>query len=451
MTLLRAINPFRSLFARIFYGFWGMLLVMVLLIGYVLSMASGQDTEARRAEQIEEIQSLRDEVLYSLSIGDTEDVLLLLDNAPPHLRDQFRIYDETGFELLDRYEEVQTSFFRPALKETAPIFHDEVSDEFGDTYEVFVRLRPRLNLFESRHPSGVFVRILLALIVSFVGCYFLASSLTKPIRQLQWRARKITQHAVQRQNPAPLNLPDMHHGKDELGILAQDIDDMTKQLQQNVRQKQQLLQDIAHDLRGPLSRQSIALDMLRMDKPEQFEQLKSQLLHDHQQLTDLVEQTLNWFRHRADTLELSKIDLNKLCANILQDAQFEFEHLRFSLRAWKTELLYLGDENLLKSALENIVRNAGRFAKSRVRMTLVNAKRHVYITIEDNGKGVPEDELARIFEPFAQVDSARTPSKKKGAGLGLAIAQQAIHRHDGRITAENDVGLVVTIQLPHEP
>ncbi|PIE42451.1 MAG: hypothetical protein CSA47_01130 [Gammaproteobacteria bacterium] len=443
---LQSLNPRRSLLTRIFLTFWATLIFMLLVIGFVLTMAQGEAPKRHKAKQLRELQQLRAKIITDLRAGESDAVVALLNNTPAYLRDQFRVYDDLGFELLDRYDEEQSSFFRPALEIKAPIFYDKINDVFGTTYEIFVRLRPRLTIFESRHPSGIFIRLLLALLISFVGCYLLARSLTRPIHRLQRRARKVIE--VNRIGTTPVTLPDIRYGADELGQLGRDIDDMTRQLQDNINQKQQLLRDIAHDFRAPLFRQRIALDMLRSEKSAKFEVLKKQLIHDHEQLTQLAEQTLSWLRHGDDELVLEPIDLHQLCREIIQDAQFEFATVQFSLYSDKQMLFYSGDRHLLGSAVENIVRNAGKFARSQVSVTVGQDRQYVHIIVKDDGDGVPEGDLARIVEPFVQVDDARTPSAKKGAGLGLTIAKQALQRHGGKLTASNRQGLVVTIQLP---
>ncbi|PIE01213.1 MAG: hypothetical protein CSA79_00960 [Thiothrix nivea] len=442
---LQALNPRRSLLTRIFLTFWVTLVFMLLAVGFVLTMALGELPEHHKTKQLHELRQLRAQIITDLSAGEPDAVVALLNNAPAHLRDQFRVYDDLGFELLDRYDEEQSSLFRPALKEKPPIFYDKVGDTFGMTYEIFVRLRPRLTIFESSHPSGVFIRLLLAILISFVGCYLLARSLTRPIHCLQQRARKVIE--ANRTGTTPLSLPRIHYGADELGQLGRDIDDMTRQLQDNIKQKQQLLRDIAHDFRAPLFRQRIALDMLCPEQSAKFATLKRQLIHDHEQLTQLAEQTLSWLRHGDDELTFEAIDLHQLCHSIIQDAQFEFADVQFDFYSETKDAFYQGDRQLLGSAIENIVRNAGKFAHSRVSVTIKQETQYISIIVKDDGDGVPEAELTRIFEPFVQVDTARTPSAKKGAGLGLAIARQAIQRHNGTLMARNQQGLVVTIQL----
>jgi two-component system sensor histidine kinase CpxA len=110
----------------------------------------------------------------------------------------------------------------------------------------------------------------------------------------------------------------------------------------------------------------------------------------------------------------------------------------------------LGSENLLRSAVENVLRNAVRYTDERtaVEVSLVKRNGDAVIDIEDHGGGVPEDELENLFRPFYRVGEARE-RKSGGAGLGLAIAQRAVFAHKGSIRAQNTGdGLRVEIKLP---
>ena len=116
----------------------------------------------------------------------------------------------------------------------------------------------------------------------------------------------------------------------------------------------------------------------------------------------------------------------------------------------KTDAKVFGNENLLRSAVDNVLRNAVRYTKeeTKVEVSLERKNKNALITVRDFGAGVPEAELEKLFRPFYRVNTARD-RKSGGIGLGLAIAERAVHAHNGLIEAKNlESGLSVEISLP---
>ena len=142
--------------------------------------------------------------------------------------------------------------------------------------------------------------------------------------------------------------------------------------------------------------------------------------------------------------------LSSLCDALLADCQFEAEQMGKTLLASEVPDRSLTcHPQLLMSALENIVRNAIYYGKQQVRVTLTDKVNSLLIRVEDDGDGVPEEELNSIFRPFYRVSTARD-RHSGGAGLGLAIAENAIRQHNGTITAARSElgGLLVEVILP---
>lgn len=108
-----------------------------------------------------------------------------------------------------------------------------------------------------------------------------------------------------------------------------------------------------------------------------------------------------------------------------------------------------GNPELLQSAVENIVRNALKYTKSKIKLSIFVQEETLKIRIDDNGSGVPPDEFEKIFQPFYRVDETRTRSTG-GTGLGLTIVLNIIKEHQGKVWAEESElgGLAVTIELP---
>src|SRR5690606_6818271 len=141
-----------------------------------------------------------------------------------------------------------------------------------------------------------------------------------------------------------------------------------------------------------------------------------------------------------------------LVEEIVRDADFEAQGANKRVELERTAaVVLLGDEELLRRAIENVVRNAVRFTPEGTAVTLDVEERggSVRVRVRDRGPGVPEDALRDVFVPLSRVERERE-RKTGGAGLGLAIADRAVKLHGGTIEAENaaDGGLVVTIRLP---
>jgi len=158
----------------------------------------------------------------------------------------------------------------------------------------------------------------------------------------------------------------------------------------------------------------------------------------------------------ADVLAKVKVDLGALLQEITDDADFEARDRDCSVRVIRFEPSFtVGELELIRSAIENVVRNAVRYTSSgtQVEVSLtsepVNGHRYAVVRVRDHGKGVPDAAIAEIFRPFYRVEDARD-RKSGGTGLGLAIAARAVRLHDGTISAENapDGGLIVEIRLP---
>jgi two-component system sensor histidine kinase CpxA len=147
-------------------------------------------------------------------------------------------------------------------------------------------------------------------------------------------------------------------------------------------------------------------------------------------------------------VEFQKVDFRDLVAKVVEDARFESSSRSVTIEDDLLEACSLfGDPQLLHSIIDNVLRNALRFSPENgvLKVEMTQSKKDVCVRIIDQGPGVPEDKLARLFDPFYRLDQTNT-----GAGLGLNIALQAVQLHNGRIEALNNQhgGLTVEISLP---
>jgi len=220
-----------------------------------------------------------------------------------------------------------------------------------------------------------------------------------------------------------------------------------------VSNQQRLFRDISHELRTPLARQQIALELLARKLPDTEHQSLHRIDREIGRMNQLIDQVLTLLRleqnEQSPTIEA--YDLSKLLRKLTQDAQFEAQSKdQVDLRQPK-QVSILGQQELVARAVENILRNALRYTPidGRVYLQVDEQKDSVMIRIEDEGEGVPEECLSRLFEPFYRVEASRN-QQSGGYGIGMAIAEQAIRAQGGNINASNRKvgGLCVEISLP---
>ena len=246
------------------------------------------------------------------------------------------------------------------------------------------------------------------------------------------------------------------HYRDEIADLSNNFDRMAEKLEKTVKLKERLLQDISHELRSPLARLQIAIELGRKKSGDVAESEFLRMEEECIRLNSLIGEILEYARLDKSVYQLQRTLTNipHLLQHIIDDANFEFakKQPRVTLSAAAECKLYV-DERLLHRAIENILRNALRYSPSQELVSVIvlldESQQNLIIEILDHGPGIPPDQLNKIFNPFYRVDKSRE-KKTGGYGLGLAIARQAIHLHNGKIDAINQKtgGLKVQITLP---
>lgn len=329
-----------------------------------------------------------------------------------------------------------------------------VSAPDGKHYLMFIPIELRV------HPSAatrevlvrdeLFIRLGAAVAASLLFSLGLAWYLTRPVRHLQRATRALAAGSLDTRV-----LPRMGTRRDEIADLGRDFDHMATRLQALVTAQQRLLHDVSHELRSPLARLGVAVALARQ-QPDKLETALARIERESGRLDELVGELLTLSRMDAgvDMGPEEEIDLEALVREVVADANFEASEGRQVVLECAGAPQLLGREELLRRALENVVRNALRFSppNGRVSVTLARAGSEVVARICDRGPGMPDELLASVFEPFVRGSQAPTGARA-GYGLGLAIAKHAMEKHKGSILAENrpDGGLCVTLRLPAQP
>jgi len=318
----------------------------------------------------------------------------------------------------------------------------------GAVYTILFSPR-RPGLFGVLSMPGIPLAVLaLALLVSALTCGWLARHLSAPIRRMQEGARSVASGQLDLRVSAGLE-----GRRDELAVLARDFDAMADKLRATREQRTQLLRDISHELRSPLARIRLALGLARQSPADPQRQLDRMEL-EIERLDSLISQILKLARLQSAGLELARepVDLNELIEDVVADARFEAQAKNCRVEVSGTREMSLpAHRELLRSAIENVLRNAVRYSPEggRVEVDVREEPGVVNIRVRDRGPGVPPQELQRIFEPFYRVAESRDRDSG-GEGIGLAITAQVMQAHGGRATASNrdGGGLEVALWLP---
>jgi len=273
--------------------------------------------------------------------------------------------------------------------------------------------------------------------------YALAHYLTAPLRHLQG--------AVERFGRGDLSARVRSERADEFGHLSRTFDDMADAIQKLREGERRLLLDISHELRSPLARMSVALELARTS--EDRESALARIEKEAERLSSMVSELLQITRAEGDVsaLRLAPVRLDDLLRELVEDCHIEARDHPCVLRLeGDRPAIVEGDRELLRRAVENAIRNAIRYAPagSEVELSLALEDHTAAIRVRDHGPGVPAASLPHIFDAFYRVDADRNRSTG-GVGLGLAIAKRAVELHGGSIRAENvHPGLLVEIRLP---
>lgn len=454
------------LYARILLSFWAVMIAVVIgAVGLTWLVLLERADDLGRAPA-----SLGPAATRALSDGGEPGLVQWLEDAVRRHRDELHIYvvGPDGHELLGRPLPMRAQF---ALGRGAEYGRGEGPGEGPPPSPLAARLLPprplpvlvsakgveyRLVVIAHRGMLGPFEQpwarlgyFFVAILVTGIASLLLTRSISRPVRALGIAARSLAGGDLAARVAAPVS-----RRKDELGGLARDFDAMAVRLQELVDAKERLLQDVSHELRSPLARMRVALGLARQSGGDVGTQL-DRIELEAERLDALIGQVLALSRldARGDGQCRDAVDLGDLVDDIARDARFEAQArgVRVEWEPPRVPVRVEGDSALLASAIENVVRNALRYTReaSTVVVALEADSARARVVVSDEGPGVPEAELARIFAPFHRVASSRGRDSG-GDGLGLAITERVLRTHGGSARAVNRTGggLVVTLELP---
>jgi two-component system sensor histidine kinase CpxA len=391
----------------------------------------------------------------ALDRGGREGVRRFMERLPRGIRRQVFLFDERGRELLGRDRPGRERLERLLNSGRVPFEERRLEDRDGNRYRLVVLQRAPPGRLLEPGLRGLVLRLLIAGLLSALVAWLLARHLSRPLESLGRAGRRLAAGDLAARIGPPLT-----ERGDEFGVLARDLDHMAGELQSSQQANRQLLRDVGHELRSPLARLRVALELARKRDARGVVQELDRIELESERLEELVGQVLDLLRESAGAgrLRFEDLDLRELLEDLREAVSYELvSELRGSQSELQLEidgpLRVRGDRELLWRAFENLLRNAMHHARSDapvvVRAGPGEDPGMVVIRVLDRGPGVPPDRLGRLFDPFYRVQEARE-RETGGYGLGLAIAAAAVRRHGGSIEARNreGAGLELRVMLP---
>ncbi|HEY4048237.1 MAG TPA: ATP-binding protein [Acidobacteriaceae bacterium] len=301
-----------------------------------------------------------------------------------------------------------------------------------------------------------FPQLPVAIVVFGLTTFVLVLLLTRPIARLRAAARDLASGKLKTR--VAKTRTGRLLGGDEIQGLVHDFNHMAEQLESQVAAQKILLRDVSHELRSPLARLSVALELAREEAPahmtDQLQRIERETGRLNQLIGDLLR--LSSMESSNARLDQSEFSLNELLEEMLADAEFEARQrtCRVDLHT-SCSCTVSGNPELIYRAVENVVRNAIRYTQdgSVVELDLSSdgqpGEYTAVLQVSDRGPGLPEGELRNVFQPFYRVDDARQRNTG-GFGVGLALTERAVRLHHGEVRAQNRQGggLTIVLRLP---
>jgi two-component system sensor histidine kinase CpxA len=466
----------KSLFLKIFLSFWAALalsLVLAILVTIALR-------PARRGIESQGLQTLA-ETVNAFESGGQRAAHEYLEEVWHAQHVRAFVFDPAGHELAGRpvppwIEDLRQGVplrFGPLHRHTwmdnlmpGRLVREALTLD-RKRYTIVLELPPGPGVLFGRHDVPL-LGITIAIISSGLICYLLAWSMTSPVTRLRKAAQSLASGDLSARTGAPAG-----NRGDELTELMRDFDRMADRIEGLVDSQSRLLKDVSHELRSPLARLGVALGLAQQRATPEVEGPLSRIELEADRLNQLIQRLLTIARLESGTegLRKTRLSLRELVEQIAHDAEYEnpgrsckvttdvTPNATAGAKADPTdEFLVEADPDLLRSAVENVVRNATRYTAegTTVEVRLERQRsangEEIIVRVLDSGPGVPDEALQKILEPFYRLDDARN-RKTGGAGLGLSIADRAIRLHGGQLRASNrkEGGLEVEIRIPAVP
>ena len=449
--------PFRSLYLKIFIWFW--LAMIIINVALFAAVALTRPTPAGRswrdltqvgpnAQKAAEIFEQSGPAALATALQATEKAsgvsATFFDESGQELSG--RNVPPGAAELIEKATESREIEFNFAGRNT--LVARPVVSARGQRY-MYVAHIPRPPFQPNFQTLGL--RLLIVLVVGGIFCFWLARYLTTPILKLRTTTNELAEG-----NLGARVAGNLAKRRDEVGQLGRDFNVMAERLESMVKAQQRLLGDISHELRSPLARLGVALGLARQRSGPEANGALDRIERESDNLNEMISLllTLTRLESGTDGRKRTDVDLAALVREVADDADFEARSQNRAVQVVSSDKCSInGVEELLRSAVENVVRNAVRYTREGTAVEVALRKQNggsdnfAVISVRDRGNGVPEEALKRIFRPFYRTEDARDRQSGGGTGLGLAITERAVRMHGGSIQAANASGGGLSVEM----
>lgn len=374
---------------------------------------------------------------------------VLLDNPIIEFGDTYLV-NSLGIDVLDRTlpEEIMMNLDGQSISRQ-PIFSQTIKANSGELYTLIFRFdlrsRPLWNLFKR---FGLYWVFFVAFVISGVISWWLAIKTVRPIQDIAFASGLHDEEDfLSKIDVKILKRPD------EIGELARQLQLSGIKIQELIKKQKDLLRDVSHEVRTPLARLQIATETLQLDAGDKraLNQIKDEILIIDQLVQDLLH--LSHFDRPSKSHQIENFKVDTLVDEFIERSKILASTKNLSITSSSTNTNNVdvkGNKFLLDRALDNLMSNAIRHSpnNSEIEIKTEIDNENCYISISDQGEGVIEESLEKIFEPFHRLDTSRN-RETGGFGLGLSLVKQIVELHKGSVNAFNHPnGLLVKLSIP---
>jgi signal transduction histidine kinase len=281
---------------------------------------------------------------------------------------------------------------------------------------------------------------LIAVLISVVVVYYTTTRLTRPFMEVN--------EIVQKYSKGDYNVRIPISSIDEATQLAISFNAMADQLKDLEATRRSFVANVSHELRSPLTSMKGFLEAMQDGTigPDEFEKYIEIVLSETKRMAVMVNDLLDLARIESGktAIKLEIFDINELIRRTLItfEARIYERHVDVDVKFAQEQYYVEADSAQISQVLRNIIDNAIKYSPedSRLRIATYAMRREIYVRIQDGGPGIPESDVAHVFDRFYKVEKAHTPTKQSGTGLGLSIVKRIIDQHNQTITLKSSKG-----------
>lgn len=446
-----------GLTSRILISFW----LTLIFVGIAMSTLLMVQRDSHEQNEVPPIK-INDQLVIKLLSQPFDQVALWF--AQQHPKETRRIFiTYQGKEILTRKLPKILKHINKRLSANKPFIHKRRRGHIAVGRRLLLPNGQHTNLLihaRDNHPpihqtftDNIWAILGIVVLISGLISFLLARFISKPIILLRQATQKLADGDL-----SIRITPDLKKSRDESYLLAHDFDKMAQKLERTISSHKHLIQDISHELRSPVARLQLALELAQKklnisDDQRDIQRIKKEI----SQINSIINTLLNLPAYELDPqLALTDyVDIQEVLNSIIDDLNYArpAKHIQLQSQLERPVILN-ANQQLLCSAFENVLKNAQHYhdSKEDIEVVIRLFNNTLEIRCMDLGPGIPEDKLQEIFKPFYRLDAARDRCSG-GHGLGLAISKRAIELHQGHIRANTrqDQGLCITISLPCNP